>query len=251
MKLKGKVAIVTGGSRGIGACIARRFGKEGAQVAVVAHTKLDKAKSVVGEIDNAGGTARPFQANVAEVAECERLAAEVIDAFGAVDILVNNAGVFVPVPIEETTEEVWDAQLDINLKGAFFMSKAVLPVMKAKGAGKIINVASSFGLVGGHSGSAYCASKAGLLNMTKAMCLELAPLGINVNALAPGGAKTDMNAGLRAEPGFEERVDGLTPSGRYHMDADDLSGAAVFFASSDSAQVHGASLVVDGGWTAW
>ena len=251
MKLEGKTAIVTGGSRGIGACIARRFAGEGAAVAVVAHKARDKAQAVVDEIASAGGSAAPFQADVSQVADCTRLAAEAAARFGAIDILVNNAGVYRPLSIEETTEEDWDAQIDINLKGTFFMTKAVVPAMKARGAGKIVNVASTFGLVGGRGGSAYCASKGGQMVMTKALCMELAPHGINVNAIAPGAAKTDMNAAIRAQPGMEERMNGLSPIGRYWMAADDVSGAAVYFASSESDAVHGAHLTIDGGWTAW
>ena len=116
MKLEGKVAIITGSSRGIGACIARRYGAEGARVAVVAHSNLDKAEAVVKEINDAGGEAKAFQADVAQVSECDRLAGEVIAAFGTVDILVNNAGIFTAVPIEDTTEEIWDTQIDLKIE---------------------------------------------------------------------------------------------------------------------------------------
>ena len=251
MRLEGKVAIVTGGSRGIGACIARRLAADGAHVAVVAHTAREKAEAVVREIADAGGRAAPFQADVSQVADCERLAAEVVDAFGTIDILINNAGVYYPLPIEETTEELWDAQIDINLKGSFFMVKAVAPVMKAKGAGKIVNVASTLGLVGGVGGSAYCASKGGQMILTKALCMELAPHGINVNAVAPGAAETDMNAAFRAEPGLVERKNALSPIGRYWMNADDVSGAVAYLVSSEADAVHGAHLSIDNGWTAW
>ena len=177
MRLNGKVAIVTGGSRGIGAAIARRLGAEGATVAVVAHTAHAKAEAVVKEIEDAGGRAAPFQADVSKVADCERLAAEVAEAFGTIDILINNAGVYHPLPMEETTEALWDAQIDINLKGSFFMVKAVAPVMKAKGAGKIVNIASTLGVVGSSAGAAYCASKGGQMLLTKALCLELGRTG--------------------------------------------------------------------------
>jgi NAD(P)-dependent dehydrogenase (short-subunit alcohol dehydrogenase family) len=251
MKLVGKVAIVTGSSRGIGASIAHGFGAEGAQIGVVAHAQLDIARKVAKKIEAAGGTAKPFRADLSRVAECERLVDEVIDAFGTVDILVNNAGVLISMPIEDTTEEQWDAQIDLNLKGTYFMTKAVVPTMKAKGAGKIINVTSTFGFVGGQDCSIYCASKGGQLNLTRALCVELAPHGINVNSLAPGGVKTDMTTALRAQPGLKQRVDALTPAGDHFLNPRDLVGAAVFLASSDSDVVHGAKLVVDGGWTAW
>ncbi len=251
MRLEGKVAIITGSSRGIGACIARRYGKEGARVAVVAHTKLDKAQGVVEEIISAGGEARAFQADISKVPECERLASEVIEAFGTVDILVNNAGIFTAVPIEDTTEEIWDSQIDLNMKGSFFMARAVVPTMQAKGGGKIIKI-TSIAVFGGFTTSgAYCSSKGGQLNMVNALCLELAKDGINVTSLAPGNIKTDMNAPYRAEPGYDEHQASLTPTGIGHMDPEELTGAAVFLASSDSDQVHGANLLVDGGWAAW
>ena len=251
MKLEGKVAIVTGSSRGIGACIAQRYGREGATVAVVGNTRRERAEAVVAEIEAAGGKAAAFMADVGVVADCERLGREVIDAFGTVDILVNNAGIFTPMPIEEVTEENWDAQQALNLKGAFFMTKAVVPTMKAKGAGKIINISSIAGCGGFPQSAAYCASKGGLTNMTKALCLELAADGINVNALSPGNIVTDMNAALRATDGYDSRQAELTPAGIGHMDPEQLTGAAVFLASADSDSVHGADLLVDNGWAAW
>ena len=251
MKLEGKVAIVTGSSRGIGASIARRYGREGAAVAVVGHTRRERAEAVAAEIEAAGGKAQAFCADIGAVAECERLAGEVIAAFGTVDILVNNAGVYMPGPVEEVTEEDWDAQHALNLKGAFFLSKAVVPTMKAKGAGKIINVSSIAGSSGFPQSAAYCATKGGLTNMSRALCLELASAGINVNTLSPGNIKTDMNAPLRANEGYDAKQAELTPAGIGHMDPDELTGAAVFLASADSDSVHGADLVVDNGWAAW
>ena len=251
MKLEGKIAIVTGGSRGIGACIARRYGQEGATVAVVAHTRRDRAEGVVAEIEAAGGKAGAFAADIGAVAECERLAQEVIAAYGTVDILVNNAGIFTPTPIEEVTEENWDAQHALNLKGAFFLTKAVVPTMKARGAGKIINISSIAGCGGFPNSSAYCATKGGLTNMTKALCLELAADGINVNALSPGNIKTDMNVAFRADEAYDARQAELTPAAIGHMDPEQLTGAAVFLASADSDSVHGVDLLVDNGWAAW
>ena len=251
MKLEGKIAIVTGGSRGIGACIARRYGQEGATVAVIAHTRRDRAEGVVAEIEAAGGTAGAFAADIGAVAECERLAQEVIAAYGTVDILVNNAGIFTPTPIEEVTEENWDAQHALNLKGAFFLTKAVVPAMKARGSGKIINISSIAGCGGFPNSSAYCATKGGLTNMTKALCLELAADGINVNALSPGNIKTDMNVAFRADEAYDARQAELTPAAIGHMDPEQLTGAAVFLASADSDSVHGVDLLVDNGWAAW
>ena len=251
MKLEGKSAIVTGSSRGIGACIARRYGREGAAVAVAGHRRRDRAEAVVAEIEAAGGRAAAFVADIGVVSDCERLAREVIAAFGTVDILVNNAGIYVSQPIEEATEEAWDAQHAVNLKGAFFMTKAVVPAMKAKGAGKIINISSIAGCGGFPQSSAYCATKGGLTNLTRALCLELAGAGINVNTLSPGNIATDINAEMRATEGYDEGQATLTPAGIGHMDPEQLTGAAVFLASTDSDSVHGADLLVDNGWTAW
>ena len=250
MKLRERVAIVTGGSRGMGACIATRFGAEGASVAVVSKNNIDNAQLVVDQIRAADGTAQAFCADISDPESCAYLVSEVNTVFNTIDILVNNAGIYMPQSIEETTELDWDDQLNTNLKGCFFMIKSVLPIMKTKKRGKIINIASSFGLVGAANASAYCASKGGLLNLTRALCLELAPHNININALAPGGAKTDMNLEQRQIPGFKNKVDNMTPSGSYFMDPDGLSGAAVFLASADSNSVHGAHIAVDGGWTA-
>jgi len=250
MKLRERVAIVTGGSRGMGACIATRFGAEGASVAVVSKNNIDNAQLVVDQIRAADGTAQAFCADISDPESCIYLVSEVNSVFNTIDILVNNAGIYMPQSIEETTELDWDEQLNTNLKGCFFMIKSVLPIMKTKKRGKIINISSSFGLVGAANASAYCASKGGLLNLTRALCLELAPHNININALAPGGAKTDMNLEQRQIPGFKNKVDNMTPSGSYFMDPDGLSGASVFLASADSNSVHGAHIAVDGGWTA-
>jgi len=250
MKLGGKVAVVTGGSRGMGACIASRFGVEGARVAVISKNNVDKAQSVADQIEASGGIAQVFSADVSDTASCISLVRKVHSVFNTIDILVNNAGIYMPLSIEDTTEQDWDNQLNTNLKGCFFMIKAVLPIMKENKRGKIINISSSFGLVGAANASAYCASKGGLMNLTRALCIELAPYNINVNTLAPGGAKTDMNLKQRQIPGFKTKVDSLTPSGSYFMEPDDLSGAAVFLASGDSDSVHGAHITVDGGWTA-
>ena len=251
MRLKDKVAIVTGGSRGIGECISRRFGKEGARVAVIARTGLDEANVIAQDIAKGGGEARVFSADLAIVDNCDKLVDKVVAAFGTVDILVNNAGLFNPLPIEETTEEIWDQQLDVNLKAAFFLSRAVIPMMKDKGSGKIVNITSIAGVGGFPNSAAYCASKGGLVNMTKALCLEIASFGINVNAVAPGNIKTELNAHLREVEGYDEHNASLTPNRVGHLEPDELTGAAVFLASDDANSVHGVNLLVDGGWAAW
>lgn len=253
MRLKGKVALITGGSRGIGREIALRFAEEGATVAVNYHSNKTEADKVVAAIAKAGGRAAGYAADCSRVADIERLAASVADDFGGIDILVNNAGLFLPVSIEETDEQNWDRQADLNLKGPFFLVKAVVPGMKAKGGGRIVNITSIAGENGFPNAAAYCGSKGGLANLTRALATELAPHRINVNAIAPGNIKTDMNAALRG-PGQEDYVRMITertPGGVPFIDPKDLTGAALFLASDDCRAMHGATLLVDEGWAAW
>ena len=251
MKLAEKVAIVTGGSQGIGAAIAIRFAAEGAKVAIVNHSHPDRAADVVSEISAAGGRAKAFPADLARVPDISRVVAEIPDQFGSVDILVNNAGLFLPTPLEDTGEETWDRMMDLNLKAVFFAVQAVAPAMKARGAGKIINISSIAGQGGFPSSAAYCASKGGINLLTKALCLELASSGINVNGLAPGNVATRMNEALRADPAHCENMVRRTPTGQAFLAPDDMAGCAVFLASADSDQVHGQTIGVDGGWMAW
>jgi NAD(P)-dependent dehydrogenase (short-subunit alcohol dehydrogenase family) len=254
MRLKGKVAIVTGGSQGIGEAIARRYAAEGAKVAVVYHRNDDTAASVVAAITDAGGTAAAFKADVSQASESERLVAAVISRFGRVDILVNNAGLFRTVSVEETTEAIWDETMNLNLKGAFFCTKALIPEFKKNGGGKVINVTSTAGHVALPAQcAAYCASKGGLELLTKALAAEIGKYNVNVNALAPGNTATPLNAHLRG-PGNEsymELMRTMTCTGRDFLAPEELAGPAVFLASDDCSGMHGATLMIDAGWTAW
>jgi NAD(P)-dependent dehydrogenase (short-subunit alcohol dehydrogenase family) len=253
MRLKDRAAIVTGGSQGIGAAIALRYAAEGARVAIVYSRNDENARRVVERILEAGGTAVAIKADCSRVPEIERMTAQAIGALGRIDILVNNAGVFRNVPIEQTSEAIWDEQLDLNLKGAFFCVKALVPEFRKNGGGKVINVTSIAGVGAFPNCPAYCASKGGLENLTRALATELGKHNINVNSLAPGSVATPLNAHLRA-PGQEEYIrlmQTMTPTGRDFLQPEEMTGTAVFLASDDASAIHGATILVDAGWAAW
>ncbi len=250
MKLEGKTALVTGGSSGIGEAIALRFAAEGARIAVAGSSDLDKAEAVAERISAAGGEARGFVADVRDVDAVEALVGAVKDAFGRIDILVNSAGIFEPTPIGETTEAEYDATMDINVKGTFFAINAVAPVMIAQGGGKIVNLSSVTGVMGFKTFSVYCASKAAINYMTRALALELSPHNIAVNAILPGNTATPMNVKIRTEDQYKEMLEGMsavTPSTRTYSDADDMASAALFLCSDDGRAAHGSLLLLDEG----
>jgi NAD(P)-dependent dehydrogenase (short-subunit alcohol dehydrogenase family) len=253
MRLEGKVAIVTGASVGIGAAIAERFGKEGATVALVYKSNDEGAAEVAKKVEAGGGTAKLYKADVSKVANIEKLCADVISDLGRVDILVNNAGVFRTVPVMETTEEIWDDQLDLNLKGYFFMVKSLVPHFRENGGGKVVNISSIAGTGAFPNCPGYCASKGGVVNMTRALAAELGKDKINVNSIAPGNVATPLNAHLRG-PGNEEYMQLMktfTPTGIDFIDPEDMTGTAVFLATEDARMIHGETIIVDAGWSVW
>jgi NAD(P)-dependent dehydrogenase (short-subunit alcohol dehydrogenase family) len=253
MRLAGKVALVTGSTQGIGRAIAERYAKECAAVAIVSSHSLERAESVASAIRESGGKAEAFVADCSKVPEVRRLANDVLKRFGTVDILVNNAGIMHTAAIEDTTEQKWDEQLDLNLKGSFFLTQACLPEFKRKGRGKIINVTSIWGIGAGPNCPAYCASKGGLENLTRALAVEIGKYNINVNSLAPGNIATPLNAHLRGPDmgAYIAQMRALTPTGRDFLQPEELTGTAVYLASEDSDAVHGVTVTVDAGWSAW
>ncbi len=252
MRLAGKVALITGATSGIGRATAVLFAREKARVAVMGRNQ-ERGREVVEEIAREGGSAVFVRGDVRVAEDCRRAVAEAVRAFGRLDILFNNAGVFYPRTVPDCTEEEWDVTLDINLKGAFLMSKFALPIMIAQRQGVIIHNASGWGLVGGDCAAAYCASKGGLVLLTKAMAIDHAGQGVRVNCLCPGDVDTPMlpeDARMRGMD-WKAYLAGCAnrPMGRIGT-PDEIAKAALFLASDDSSFMTGATLVVDGGGTA-
>ncbi|MBW1774323.1 MAG: SDR family oxidoreductase [Deltaproteobacteria bacterium] len=249
MKLKDKVAIVTGGSQGIGEAISLAYGREGAKVVVVNRT-LAKGQAVAKQIMDNGGTAKALQCDVSIRNECQAVVQDVLKEFGTVDIIYQAAGIMINKEIEEYSEYDWDAMINTNLKGSFLMSQAVVPIMKEKRYGKIIFTASIAASTAFPNATPYCASKGGVLMLMKALSAEIAQFGINVNCVSPGNTATPLNEHLQADPEFVKLMASRTPTGRAYITTEEMAGAAVFLASEDSTAVHGLDLIVDDGWCA-
>ncbi len=251
MKLQQKVAIVTGGSRGIGKAISQTFAREGASVVVNYIQNSVEADKVVDQIKAAGGSAISVRADVSKKADAQRLVDEAIRKFGRLDILVNNAGVLLGGTILDTKEEDWDRVIDVNLKGPFNCMQAAAKVMVPQKYGKIVNVSSISGLGGAPKGEvAYAASKAALNMLTTVASLDLGQYGINVNCLAPGWTITDMviqNAG--SEKRFNEirEIKSQQAAMGRAGEPQDIANVALFLASDESSFISGQVIVADGG----
>jgi 3-oxoacyl-[acyl-carrier protein] reductase len=253
MRLAGKVALVTGGSQGIGAAIAERLASEGARVAVLASSDSAKAKKVADTITMAGGKAEAFVANVVEPAQVTKLVKEVEAKLGPIDILVNSAGVYYATVVGETDEASYDRMVDTNLKGTWNTINALAPGMKTRKSGKIINIASVAGVMGIQTNAIYCATKAGIIMMTRALANELGPHGINVNCISPGNTETPINHEIRTNPSlkhFLEAMAARTPSGRVYSKPEEIAGIALMLASDDAKAMHGSNILIDEGFSA-
>lgn len=246
-KLAGKVAVVTGASKGIGAAIAKHLAAEGAAVVVNYSSSKDGAEHVVGDITSGGGRAVAVKANVAKKADIDQLFAETTKAFGLIDILVNNAGIYEFSPVDDITEEHFRKQFDLNVLGVTLATQAALRQFNPKG-GSIINISSVVSMLGVPSAAVYSGTKGAVDAITRSLAKELGPRGIRVNAINPGMVETEgVHAAGIAESDMRKQVEAQTPLGRIGQ-PQDIATAAVFFASSDSAWITGETLTVAGGY---
>ena len=243
--LTGKIALVTGASRGLGAAMAIALADAGADVAL--HASEQPPLKTEGAVKDRGRTTRCFTANLAKREETARLVPSVISAFGRLDILVNNAGTIQRKPAAVHPDDMWDEVLEVNLSSVFRLSRAAGAHMLERGGGKIVNIASLLSFQGGITVPGYAAAKGGVAQLTKALANEWAGMHINVNAIAPGYMKTDNTSALQADPVRSRQIGERIPAGRWG-EPDDLAGAVVFLSSRASDYVNGHILVVDGGW---
>jgi len=245
MRLKKQVAIVTGAGQGIGRAVALTLVREGATV-VVNDIDLEKAEKVAEEVSAQGGQALPVQADVSKAKDVDILVKKALDSYKRVDILVNNAGVAKMTRLLELTEAEWDRTMNINIKGQFLCSKAVIAQMIKQKRGKIVNVASLAAHIGAPGLAAYGASKGGVVQLTKALAVELGKFNIMVNAVSPGLTLTDLiKSAVKDRPDFIEGIDRIPL--RRAAEPEDIANAVLFLASSESDYITGQVIIVDGG----
>ena len=247
-RLQGKVALISGGARGQGACEGRLFAQEGAQV-VLTDILDEEGEAVAAEIRQQGGDAIYVRLDVTQEQQWQDVIQATVDRYGKLDILVNNAGIFPMVRVEDTSVELWEQVMDINVTGVFLGTKHAIPAMRAAGGGSIINISSVAGLVGGSRAAAYSASKGAVRILTKGTAVQYAADGIRANSVHPGIIVTQMTEELLSdESAREQRLTG-TPIGRFGT-VDDVAYGVLFLASDESSYVTGSELVIDGGSTA-
>ena len=241
MQLEGKVAVVTGGARGLGEAICLTLAREGAHVAVCDINPID-GERVAHAIRQAGRKAVAIKADVSVEEDVKAMIAKTLEALGTIDILVNNAGICYQGPVADMTVEIWDRVLDVNLKGTFLCSREVMPTLKQKRAGRVINLGSLAGHVGGIAvGANYSASKAGIMCLTKSLAKELAPFGINVNCVCPGPMDTEMTSSFPKEEMIQ-----TIPLKKFG-EPQDVADAVLFLASKQSKYITGETINVNGG----
>lgn len=251
MKLEGKVALITGGTEGMGYATAELFLKEGARVSITGRSEEKGRRALSGL--SALGDVHFVRGDVSRAEDALRMVEETVTRYGRLDILFNNAGIYIEKPAEDMTEDEWDCLMDVNVKGTFLVSKFAIPHMRRQGGGAIVNNSSDAGIIGNRNCPAYCASKGAVTLMTKAMALDYAGCGIRVNSVNPGTIDTPMLAReveASGDPGaYIERTVAESPMGRIGR-AEEVARAVLFLVSGESSFVTGASLSVDGGSTA-
>ncbi len=248
-RLDGKVALVTGGSRGLGRTMATALAEAGADVAITARTLPSCEETAAAIAEATGRRCKGFAAEVTSIQDVERLADDVEKAFGKVDVLVNNAGTNIRGQIDQLSEADWDSVIDTNLKGPFLCARAIGPRMVKRGWGRVINMGSTLSVIALPGRAPYASSKAGVLNLSRVLALEWAGTGVTVNTICPGPFATEMNRQLLDDPVKYKALMDLIPLGRWG-EVEEIAGAVVFLASPASSFVTGSAVFVDGGWTA-
>lgn len=246
-QLYGKIAVITGGTKGIGKAIAVALAEAGADIAIVSRTPNP---DVENSILNIGRRYNHHQADLTERVQTRNVIPTLAEQMGGLDILVNNAGIIRRSPAADHSEKDWDDTLESDLTATFILSQAAGKFMLKKGMGKIINIASVLSFQGGVNVSAYVAAKHGVVGLTKALANDWASKGINVNALAPSFFITNLTEPIQKDPDRSKSITARTPAGRWGK-PDDIAGAAVFLASPASDYIHGVVIPIDGGWMAW
>jgi len=248
MRLENKVALISGGARGMGAVEAKLFASEGARI-IIGDIREEEGRQVEAQINESGGNCFFTHLDVTSEANWLEAVAQAVGRYGKLDILINNAGIFPMEKVEETTEESWDMVMDVNAKGVFLGTKSVIPAMRAAGGGSIINLSSIAGLVGSTYSASYNASKGAVRLLTKSTAIQYAKEGIRANSIHPGLIDTLMAANLLADEDLRQRRVATTPMGRVGR-AEEIAYGALYLASDESSFMTGSELVIDGGFTA-